>query len=187
MQDDGQSINSTFSNGVLASREITDTLGVASYQSISEVFDAAGVISERVKVEDDGRAAHTFFVDGVRTLRIVEDKEGTKPWVRREYTFEESTGSLASVKTVFADGREETQLSFAETSSSTRALVDSNNAHKWHTTTMSFDARGEMVLRERVFDDGRTQTMEFEERVKSTAGFGRRRKCLQLEFKKPGL
>lgn len=169
IQDDGQSINSTFTNGVLASREITDTHDAATYQRISEVFDAAGAISERVRVEDDGRVKQTHFVDGVRTHRIDEDKGDIKPWARREFTFEEATGRLVSVKTVFDDGREETQLSFARTSGSTNVQVDTDNAHKWHMTTTSFDDRGERMSLERVFDDGRIQTIQFEDGIKSSA------------------
>ncbi|MBU2944906.1 VCBS domain-containing protein [Shimia thalassica] len=169
VQDHGQSINSTFANGVLASREIIGTHEGALSQSTSEVFDSAGVISERVKVEDDGRVAHTYFVDGVRSHRIVEDRDDTKPWARQEYTFEEATGRLVSVKTIFDDGQEETQLSFARASGSTSVQVDTDNVHKWHTTTSSFDDRGDMVSQERVFDDGRTQATQFENGVRATA------------------
>ncbi|CUK08431.1 VCBS repeat [Shimia thalassica] len=169
LQDDGQSINSTFANGNVATREVTDTHDVASSQSITELFDAAGRISEKIKVQDDGRVTHTYFADGVRTHRIVEDRDDTKPWARQEYTFEEATGRLVSVKTVFDDGQEETQLSFARASGSTSVQVDTDNVHKWHTTTSSFDDRGDMVSQERVFDDGRTQATQFEDGVKATS------------------
>ncbi len=169
LNDDGRSINSTFENGVMTTREVIDTNNIAKYDSITESFDAAGVIQERVKVEDDGRITRTYFTDGVRTHRIVEDNDGAKPWARKEYAFEELTGKLVSIKTSFDDGREDTQLSFVQSSGTTNVRVDTANTFKWNTTSTTFDARGDMVSRDREFDDGRTLSMTFEGRVRKTA------------------
>ncbi|KIC12156.1 hypothetical protein RA19_02600 [Leisingera sp. ANG-M1] len=167
-QPNGVEVASVFENGVRVSDVSTDTSsqGGAPWSSRERFYNADGKVVRVNLTMDDGtvRSAVNIYSGGVKTGRVTTDGTGAEssaPWSSQTRTFD-AEGNILQTDTVFDDGTiRSTVNSYSGGIRTGRVTTDGTGAESgtpWSTLSRSFDANGDILQTDTVFDDGTTRS-----------------------------
>ncbi|GGX47094.1 hypothetical protein GCM10007385_13560 [Tateyamaria omphalii] len=173
IMDNGSTVSETFFGPQRLSLTVTDTsANNANWASRTTEWNWQGQKTARTIEYDNGdeRIERFDAVTGTRTQRTDIDGNDDKPWTSITTSYDAATGARIGSEKVLDNGRIETLTFDADTGVRTsRTLTDGGNDNPWQSKSLTYDANtGQLTERETVFDDGRTDTITYQNGKKAS-------------------
>lgn len=158
---DGRVVAATFVDGVIATRTTTDADDNFDWASLAQTFGVTGVLESATKTYDDGRLMASSYYAGVLVDRTITDVADAYDWTSRTYNYDNATGKLLTLTTLFDDRTSATTSPTIGPIGQTVRRADLSDAYDWDTIVTTYDAAGERALQVRTLDNGIEKTTAF--------------------------
>lgn len=157
---DGRIVTTTFEDGVLVKRAVSDGADTRGWDSIVTTYDATGAIESRTQVNDNGVTTLSGYEGGVVVSRLQTDVDDVNGWASRLTLYDEQGRRVST--DVVADNGVRTETLFGEDGQRDFVIrTDEGDTASWTRQAVAYDDDGALRIRERINDNGVVEATEW--------------------------